>query len=143
MEPNEFELFKGTTFSDLMRDIYHNSKKKSRQIDGLIQDLKPFIKNAGDATVIVPIIKDYLEVSVKNDDALVKLAAVVQRIVSANAKADEGGEYGLSDDERARLLEQAEEEIQKIQDTSSADDLRKVGESANGKINKSDYSSGS
>lgn len=140
MEPNEFELFKGTTFSDLMRDIYHNSKKKSRQIDGLIQDLKPFIKNAGDATVIVPIIKDYLEVSVKNDDALVKLAAVVQRIVSANTKAEESGEYGLSDEERARLLEQAEEEIQKLQDTSSAEDLRKVGDSVNGKIDKSDIS---
>ena len=143
MEPNEFELFKGTTFSDLMRDIYHNSKKKSRQIDGLIQDLKPFIKNAGDATVIVPIIKDYLEVSVKNDDALVKLAAVVQRIVSTNAKSDDGGEYGLSDDERKRLLELAEEEIQKIQQTPSSDDLRKVGESVNGKIDKSDHSSGS
>ena len=140
MDPNEFELFKGTTFSDLMRDIYHNSKKKSRQIDGLIQDLKPFIKNAGDATVIVPIIKDYLEVSVKNDDALVKLAAVVQRIVSANTKAEESGEYGLSDEERARLLEQAEEEIQKLQDTSSAEDLRKVGDSVNGKIDKSDIS---
>ena len=143
MDPNEFELFKGTTFSDLMRDIYHNSKKKSRQIDGLIQDLKPFIKNAGDATVIVPIIKDYLEVSVKNDDALVKLAAVVQRIVSANTKAEESGEYGLSDEERARLLEQAEEEIQKLQDTSSAEDLRKVGDSVNGKIDKSDISSSS
>ena len=143
MEPNEFELFKGTTFSDLMRDIYHNSKKKSRQIDGLIQDLKPFIKNAGDATVIVPIIKDYLEVSVKNDDALVKLAAVVQRIVSANSKADDSSEYGLSDEERARLLEQAEEEIQKLQDTSPTDDLRKVGESVNGKTDQSDYGSGS
>ena len=65
---NEFELFKGTTFSDLMRDVYHNSKKKSRQIDTLIQELQPLVKNIGDATVIVPLIKDYLEVSVKNDD---------------------------------------------------------------------------
>ena len=38
---NEFELFKGTNFSDLMRDIYHNSKKKGRQIDGLIKELQP------------------------------------------------------------------------------------------------------
>lgn len=143
MNPNDFELFKGTTFSDLMRDIYHNSKKKSRQIDGLIQDLKPFVKNAGDATVIVPIIKDYLEVSVKNDDALVKLAAVVQRIVSANSKADEGGEFGLSDEERSRLLEQAEEEIQKIRTTAWNDDVKKVGESVNGNVDQSDFSSGS
>ena len=58
----EYELFKGTNFSDLMRDIYHNSKKKSRQIDGLIKELQPLIKNTGDATVLVPMIKDYLEV---------------------------------------------------------------------------------
>tara|TARA_R110001592_G_scaffold266836_1_gene532666 strand:- start:16895 stop:17329 length:435 start_codon:yes stop_codon:yes gene_type:complete len=110
----EFELFKGTNFSDLMRDIYHNSKKKSRQIDSLIKNLEPMIKNTGDATVVVPMIKDYLEVSVKNDDALVKLAAVVQRIISANSKDDDSNEYGLTDEERARLLEEAEAEIEKL-----------------------------
>jgi len=111
---NEFELFKGTNFSDLMRDIYHNSKKKGRQIDGLIKELQPLIKNTGDATVIVPMIKDYLEVSVKNDDALVKLAAVVQRLVTASSKDDDGNEFGLTEDERARLIEEAESEIEKL-----------------------------
>ena len=114
----EFELFKGTNFSDLMRDVYHNSKKKSRQIDTLIKNLEPMIKNIGDAAVIVPMIKDYLEVSVKNDDALVKLSAVVQRLVSANSKDDDGNEFGLSEDERKRLLEEAEEEIQNIKETN-------------------------
>jgi len=134
----EFELFQGTNFSDLMRDIYHNSKKKSRQIDGLIKELQPLIKNTGDATVLVPMIKDYLEVSVKNDDALVKLASVVQRLVTATSKDSEDNEFGLSDDERRRLLEEAESEVKKIQieskeidgeqpqptDRSSSTDLR-------------------
>ena len=143
MDPNEFELFGGTTFSDLMKDIYHNSKKKSRQIDALIKDLQPFIKNTGDATVIVPIIKDYLEVSVKNDDALVKLTAVVQRILSATAKGDDGGEFGLSDDERKRLLDEAEDEVQRIKTESVAiTHSTKVGAATNGKI-ISDHSSGS
>jgi len=117
----EFELFKGTNFSDLMRDVYHNSKKKSRQIDALIKNLEPMIKNIGDATVIVPMIKDYLEVSVKNDDALVKLSAVVQRLVSANSKDDDSNEFGLSEDERKRLLEEAEEEIQNIKETNKTE----------------------
>jgi len=112
---NEYELFNGTNFSDLMRDIYHNSKKKGRQIDSLIKELQPLIKNTGDATVIVPLIKDYLEVSVKNDDALVKLAAVVQRLVSATSKDDDGNEFGLTEEERSRLIEEAESEIEKIQ----------------------------
>tara|TARA_R110001592_G_scaffold314373_1_gene589991 strand:+ start:1296 stop:1718 length:423 start_codon:yes stop_codon:yes gene_type:complete len=111
---NEYELFKGTNFSDLMRDIYHNSKKKGRQIDGLIKELQPLIKNTGDATVIVPMIKDYLEVSVKNDDALIKLAAVVQRLMSATSKDDDGNEFGLTDEERSRLIEEAESEIEKL-----------------------------
>ena len=114
----EFELFKGTNFSDLMRDVYHNSKKKSRQIDSLIKSLEPMIKNIGDASIIVPMIKDYLEVSVKNDDALVKLAAVVQRLVSANSKDDDGNEFGLSEEERKRLLEEAEQEIENIKETN-------------------------
>ena len=120
----EFELFQGTNFSDLMRDIYHNSKKKSRQIDGLIKELQPLIKNSGDASVLVPMIKDYLEVSVKNDDALVKLAAVVQRLVSATSKDSEDNEFGLSDDERRRLLEEAESEVEKIQSESKEIDAK-------------------
>ena len=117
----EFELFKGTNFSDLMRDVYHNSKKKSRQIDTLIKSLEPMIKNIGDASVIVPMIKDYLEVSVKNDDALVKLAAVVQRIITATNKDDDGSEFGLSEEERARLLEEAEKEIEEIKQTNQSE----------------------
>ena len=119
----EFELFKGTTFSDLMKDIYHNSKRKSRQIEGLIKELQPMINNVGDATVIVPMIKDYLEVSVKNDDALVKLAAVVQRLVAGNKRDDEGSLL-LTDEERDQLLKTAEEEIEKlkIEDKDHADD---------------------
>mgnify|MGYP005990885539 CR=1 FL=1 len=116
----EFELFKGTTFSDLMKDIYHNSKRKSRQIEGLIKELQPMINNVGDATVIVPMIKDYLEVSVKNDDALVKLAAVVQRLVAGNKRDDEGSLL-LTDEERDQLLKTAEEEIEKIKDSNKTD----------------------
>ena len=119
----DYELFKGTTFSDLMRDVYHNSKKKSRQIDTLIQELQPLVKNVGDATVIVPLIAEYLEVSVKNDDALVKLTSIVQRLVSASGKGEEdGNEFGLTDEERKRLIQEAESEVKAIK---AADDAIK------------------
>ena len=119
----DYELFKGTTFSDLMRDVYHNSKKKSRQIDTLIQELQPLVKNVGDATVIVPLIAEYLEVSVRNDDALVKLKSIVQRLVSASGKGEEdGNEFGLTDEERKRLIQEAESEVKAIK---AADDAIK------------------
>jgi hypothetical protein len=102
----DIELFKGKTFSELMKDVYDNSKKKERQINLLIAELKPLIKNVGDATLIVPLIKEYLEVGVKNDEHLVKLAAVVQRLISSNARAVEstGSPYMLSEEEKQQLL---------------------------------------
>ena len=102
----DIELFKGKTFSELMKDVYDNSKKKERQINLLIAELKPLIKNVGDATLIVPLIKEYLEVGVKNDEHLVKLAAVVQRLISSNARAQEstGSPYMLSEEEKQQLL---------------------------------------
>ena len=83
------------------------------------------IKNTGDATVVVPMIKDYLDVSVKNDDALIKLAAVVQRIISANSKDDDGNEFGLTDEERAKLLEEAEAELEKLNPQVEVEDGNK------------------
>ncbi len=102
----DIEIFKGKKFSDLMKDIYANSSKKDRQINMLIGELRPLIKNIGDATVIVPLIKEYLEVSVKNDEHLVKLAAVVQRLVTTNTKvqAETGSSWMLSEDEKRQLM---------------------------------------
>ena len=76
------ELFDGKSFSSLLEDIYKNSKKKEIQINTLISELKPLIQNIGDATINVPLIKEYLDVAVKNDDALVRMAAIVQRAMS-------------------------------------------------------------
>ena len=119
---SDFEIFKGTSFSDLMKDIYHNSKKKERQINTLIQELQPMIKNIGDATVIVPLIKEYLDVAVRNDDALVKLASVVQRLVQSENKGTGESEFGLSDDERKQLLDVAEQQIIDIQNQMEIED---------------------
>jgi hypothetical protein len=97
------EIFGSKKFSDLLKDIYDNQKKKDRQINLLIADLKPLITNIGDAALLVPVIKDYMEVSVKNDEHLVKMAAVVQRMVSN--KGEEGSSF-LTDEEKDALLKE-------------------------------------
>jgi hypothetical protein len=109
MDRND-ELFKGTTFADLMSDVYHNSKKKDRQINQLIAQLQPLIKNASDATIIVPLIKEYLDVAVKNDDHLVKLTAIVQRYISTKQTIT-GADSLLSDEEKQQLLRVAEQTL--------------------------------
>ena len=89
-----------------MSDVYNNSKKKDRQLKLLIAQLEPLVKNLSDATVIVPLIKEYMEVSIKNDDQIVKLAAIVQRMMK-DANSDDGG-LGLTEDEKRQLMENAE-----------------------------------
>ena len=110
MDKND-ELFKGTTFADLMSDVYHNSKKKDRQINQLIAQLQPLIKNASDATIIVPLIKEYLDVAVKNDDHLVKLTAIVQRYISTKQTIS-GADGLLSDEEKEQLLKVAQDTLE-------------------------------
>ena len=123
---DNFELFKGKKYSDLLKDIYHNSKRKDRQINTLISELQPLMKSMGDATVIVPLIKEYLEISVKNDDHLVKLAAIVQRLMSSTSSGDDDTGFGISDEEKRRLLEEAEIEILKIKEVQLNDEAEDI-----------------
>jgi hypothetical protein len=118
MDKNE-EIFKGTSFADLMSDVYHNSKKKDRQITQLIAQLQPLIKNASDATIIVPLIKEYLDVAVKNDDHLVKLTAIVQRYISTK-QTIAGADSLLSDEEKMQLIRMAESTLE----TELEDEIR-------------------
>jgi hypothetical protein len=101
-------IFKEKKFSDLLEEIYDNSKAKEKQIAALISELKPLINDIGDAVLVVPLIKEYMEIGVKNDEQLIKMATIVQRALN-NTGGDDSG-FGISDAEKAQLLE----EIQKF-----------------------------
>ena len=115
------EIFKGKSFSDIAKDLYGASKKKESQINILISELKPFVTNIGDATIIVPLIKDYLEVSVKNDDQLAKLLAVAQRLIGSATGGD--NDFGISDEEKKQLLD----ELSAIDDANKKIDIKVKG----------------
>jgi hypothetical protein len=100
-----FEIYKGKNFSGLCKDIVKNSESKKDQIDILISELRTLIKTVNDAVIIVPLIKDYYDVGVKNDEQLVKLAAIVQKLVSKGDASGEGGAMLLSDEDRKQLME--------------------------------------
>lgn len=97
-------IFGKKSFSDLLKNIYDNNQKTEKQISDLIISLKPFIKTAADAIMIVPLIKEYLEVKVKNDEHLVKMASVIQRAIASNQNKNANGELLLSDNEKEQLL---------------------------------------
>jgi len=100
-------IFDDKSFGDLLKEIHGNQKKKAKQLASLIAELRPLVQSLGDATVVVPLIKEYMEISVKNDDQLIKMAAIVQRLsVGANSNGDGGL---LTEDEMDQLMDVAEE----------------------------------
>ena len=103
-------IFDDKSFSDLLKEIHKNQSKKSKQLASLIAELRPLITNLGDATVVVPLIKEYMEISVKNDDQLIKMAAIVQRLSTGNASSGDGG---LLTEEEMQQLQNVAEEISK------------------------------
>ena len=107
MDPLNQLIFDDTSFSDLLKEIHGNQKKKAKQLASLIAELRPLVQSLGDATVVVPLIKEYMEISVKNDDQLIKMAAIVQRLSTASASNGDGGL--LTEDEMAQLQELTEE----------------------------------
>ena len=94
-------VFKKKKFSDILSEIYDNQKKKEAQITGLISELKPLINDIGDATLIVPLIKEYMEIGVRNDEQLIKMATIVQRALNNSSSEDS---MGITEDEKAELM---------------------------------------
>lgn len=93
------KLYGNTSLSDILKEVHVNQKQKNRQIETLISTLQPLIKNVNDASLIVPLIKEYLDISVKNDDHLIKLATVAQKIFAAVKQSNNSDEPILSAEE--------------------------------------------
>jgi hypothetical protein len=115
---NDIKIFGDKNFSDLSQEIYENNKLKKTQIDLLIQEVHGYIQGIEDIAIVGPIIKELMDVGIKNDDNLVKLATLYQRIMSKQT-IDESGVSLLSDEEKEQLmasLEDVAEDLQKKKD---------------------------
>jgi len=122
---NDVEIFEGKTFQDLTKDIYSNAKNKKLQLDLLIQEVHGLINGIEDVALIGPVIKELMDVSVKNDEHLVKLASVLQRIIAKSQAVDEDS-FGLSDSEKEELIETLQETATDLQKES--DKIQKIKE---------------
>ena len=122
MDKNDIEIFDGKSLSDLLKDIYDNSVHKKTQIDKLTEELSKFVNRVSDIAVISPIIKEYLDVGVKNDEQLIKIAQVAAKLVGATNK--EGDEI-LSEKEKQQLLSTINDTVQELQSTSDNINLKK------------------
>ena len=114
----DFKIFGDKNFSDLSEEIYDNTKLKKTQIDLLIQEVHGYIQGIEDIAIVGPIIKELMDVGIKNDDNLVKLATLYQRIMSKQP-IDESDVGLLSEEEKEQLmasLEDVAEDLQKKKD---------------------------
>jgi len=122
----DFELFPGKNLSGLFKDIYDNQQNKKQRISELIAEMRKVIRHAGGMAVIGPILKDLIDSSIRNDESLIKMSAIAQRIIGAAQKV-EGDSGFLSDKEKEQLLQQLDETILEV----SAEHDTKVDELTN------------
>ncbi len=126
-DKNNLEIFEGKSFQDLTKDIYDNQKNKKLQLDLLIQEIHGMIQTLDDAVLVAPLIREFMEVAVKNDEHLVKLAGVLQRIMSkSQGESDES--MLLSETEKEELLNNLQDitnDITNKIDNKKVDDLKK------------------
>ena len=111
----DFELYDGKKYSDLVQDVIKNHKNKQSKISTLISQLTEMVgEEVGNAVIIVPLIKEYLEIDVKNDDALVKLASILQK----GGQSTENGDGGLSDKDLELLFSDIQKSTVPLQDNA-------------------------
>ena len=85
---DDVTVFDGMSLSDLFKKIHKNNKDIDKQIGEFIDTMKPMATaNAGSATMLMPTVKDLIDVNVKNNEQLIKLAAIAQRAASINANS--------------------------------------------------------
>ena len=96
-------------------DIYKNSKTNKTQLELLVKEVASFIKDGDMAVQLIPMIKEYLEINVKNDEQLVKLAQVVQRLIAAESRSGAEGEFLLSDREKEQLVKDLDSVVGDLQ----------------------------
>ncbi len=132
-----FELFPGKDLSGLFKDIYDNQQNKKNRISELIAEMKKVIRHSGDMAVIGPIIKDLVDTSVRNDESLIKMAAIAQRMIASKDKTE--GDVGfLSDKEKEQLLNQLEDTVNEVSEQQDAkvDELTNEVEELKQKVNE-------
>lgn len=105
-------IFEGKTLADMFADVYKNTENKRQQINQFVANLVKLIRTPEDAAVLGPVVQSFLEVNVKNDEHIVRLVQIAQRLTSVNTKGASGDI--LSEAEKAQLLSNIKDEFENV-----------------------------
>ena len=121
------EVFEGKSFQDILKEIHTQAVKKRESIEKLMDTIAAMIKKPADAAILVPVVRDLIDIGIKNDEHLVKIATIVQRLMTAGENsASPEGDWVLSQADRDSLMEEAKEfkagkgEVEKISEKVDA-----------------------
>jgi len=105
-------IFDDVSLSDILKKIYNNSDSKQKQIDDMVDKLGNLVKGVTDASILLPLLKEIMDVSIKNDEQLVKMAGIIQRLLQVdNNPKGNGGMDLLPDHEKTALLQNIKEGV--------------------------------
>lgn len=114
MQGKDTQIFGNKTLGNLLEEIYNNSISTRKDIQDSIKELSQFLKSPQEVAIMAPFLKDFVDVGIKNDDQLIKIATIVQRLLSAEA-ASKGtsGDLNdiLSEEEKEHLMKTALKEL--------------------------------
>lgn len=82
------EIFKGKTISNLVEEVYNKHKNQDSTIKQEIMRLADMIETPGDAIVVVPLLKGFMDASLKNDEVLIKLLSIFQKSEEKKKSSD-------------------------------------------------------
>jgi len=115
-------IFGDKTLSDMFSDVYKNTERKREQINQFVASFVKLIKTPEDAAMLGPVLKDLLETNVKNDEHIVRLVQIAQRLVAMDSKSTEGNSL-LSDAEKEQLLRNVQKDFEEaIKDSEDIED---------------------
>lgn len=111
MDPDKVNAFGETSLGDILEEAHERSNEQKELVERLIDQLSDFIDKSDDAVRLGPLIKEYMEINVQNNEQLVKIAQVIQRMYNASIKQDgaAASSAGFSDEDKDELRSIAEE----------------------------------
>lgn len=135
MNPDDVSAFGETSLGDILEEAHDRSKEQKELVERLIDQLSDLMESEDDAVALVPLIKEYLEINVQNNEQLVKIAQVIQRMYNASIKQSgsdgDGGGAGFTDQDKEELRNIAENMSE-----ADAEELIEEAESAVEEVDK-------
>jgi hypothetical protein len=106
-------IFEGKTLADMFSDVYHNTENKRQQINNFVANLVKLIRTPEDAAMLGPVVQSFLELNVKNDEHIVRLVQIAQRLATVNGKAASGADM-LTEEEKSQLLRNIKDDFESV-----------------------------